>query len=161
MLQTSIPVKYEKKEKLLNRCKRGKVGILLGCKLRNRTTVDSRMPATVSFELTNHCNLRCPECASGSGMMLRERGFMDPALLKKHRRTQALAVVRESLLPGRTIPASGIILLYPDVRKYKGYNKHKRSFLDGANSGETVRSGIYKLIVSLDGMDQKHIQNTG
>ncbi len=43
----------------------------------------SGMPVSVNAELTNHCNLRCPECTSGSGLMTRERGFMDIELYKK------------------------------------------------------------------------------
>jgi hypothetical protein len=38
------------------------------------------MPPALGIELTNHCNLKCPECASGSGIMTRERGFMNPEL---------------------------------------------------------------------------------
>jgi len=41
------------------------------------------MPPTISFELTNDCNLKCPECPSGSGQMKRARGFMDPGLYGK------------------------------------------------------------------------------
>ncbi len=41
------------------------------------------MPAAVGIELTNNCNLHCPECTSGSGQMRRERGFMDIELFKK------------------------------------------------------------------------------
>ena len=35
------------------------------------------MPVAISTELTNNCNLDCPECLSGSGLMNRDRGFMD------------------------------------------------------------------------------------
>jgi len=48
-----------------------------------RRPVITGMPPAISFELTNHCNLSCPECASGSGMMTRERGFMEPALFER------------------------------------------------------------------------------
>ena len=41
------------------------------------------MPPAVGIELTNHCNLKCPECSSGSGMMKRERGFMSMELFEK------------------------------------------------------------------------------
>ena len=41
------------------------------------------MPVSVSAELTNNCNLQCPDCASGSGLMKRKRGFMDIELFKK------------------------------------------------------------------------------
>ncbi len=41
------------------------------------------MPLAIGAELTNHCNLRCPECPSGSGTLTRARGFMDPVLFQK------------------------------------------------------------------------------
>jgi MoaA/NifB/PqqE/SkfB family radical SAM enzyme len=41
------------------------------------------MPPAIGVELTNHCNLHCPECASGSGQMKRERGFMDIELFER------------------------------------------------------------------------------
>ncbi|MBK7131289.1 MAG: radical SAM protein [Bacteroidales bacterium] len=40
------------------------------------------MPLAVGVELTNNCNLKCPECSSGSGLMTRRRGYMDIELFK-------------------------------------------------------------------------------
>lgn len=34
------------------------------------------MPATFSVEPTNYCNLKCPECPSGTGQLTRAKGFM-------------------------------------------------------------------------------------
>jgi len=114
------------------------------------------MPATVSFELTNHCNLRCPECASGSGMMLRDRGFMDPALFEK-----AIGELKPWLWY-TSLYFQGEPYLHPELFSFIRMCENTKviistngHFLDGSNSGETVRSGIYKLIVSLDGMDQE------
>jgi radical SAM protein with 4Fe4S-binding SPASM domain len=114
------------------------------------------MPATVSLELTSHCNLRCPECASGSGMMLRERGFMDPALFEK--------VIRElnPFIWYASFYFQGEPFLHPDFFSFlqlKGNTKAIVStnghYLGGENASKTVLSGIHKLIVSLDGMDQQ------
>ena len=41
------------------------------------------IPPSIGTELTNNCNLQCPECSSGSGQMQRERGFMDIELFNK------------------------------------------------------------------------------
>ena len=43
----------------------------------------SGMPVSVGVELTNNCNLKCPECSSGSGAMTRNRGFMELDLFEK------------------------------------------------------------------------------
>src|SRR5450759_1956850 len=41
------------------------------------------MPVSIGTELTNNCNLQCPECSSGSDRMKRERGYMDIELFNK------------------------------------------------------------------------------
>lgn len=114
------------------------------------------MPATVSFELTNHCNLKCPECASGSGMMQRKRGFMDPALFEK--------AIRElnPYLWYASLYFQGEPFLHPDLFSLVRMKENTRiiistngHYLDDAGATETVKSGVYKLIVSIDGMDQE------
>lgn len=120
-----------------------------------RRPIIAGMPPAVSFELTNHCNLRCPECASGSGMMTRERGFMDPALFER--------VVSElkPYLYYINLYFQGEPMMHPDffiftrplgtVRIVVSTNGH---FLSEADAEKLVRSGIFKLIISLDGMDR-------
>jgi len=46
-------------------------------------SVVSGMPVSVSVELTNYCNLNCPECNSGSGVMTRSRGYIDIDLFSR------------------------------------------------------------------------------
>jgi len=113
------------------------------------------MPLSVSVELTNHCNLNCPECASGSGLMKRERGFMDIELYK--------SVVSElgRYLYYLNLYFQGEPMLHPQFFSFPGLadgiytvvstNGH---FLSVENSGKLAESGLKKLIVSLDGMDQ-------
>jgi len=122
--------------------------------LRSKSSI-SGMPVSISFELTNHCNLQCPECASGSGMMKRERGFMEIELFKR--------VISElkPYLYYINLYFQGEPMLHPqfyDFPEFAGNiptvvstNGH---FLSSENSGRLVRSGITKLIVSLDGMNQ-------
>ncbi len=114
------------------------------------------MPATVSLEFTNNCNLGCPECASGSGTMLRERGFMDPALYKK--------VIRElnPFIWYASLYFQGEPFLHPDIFYFLQLKENAKviistngHYLGGNNARKTVLSGIHKLIVSLDGIDQE------
>jgi radical SAM protein with 4Fe4S-binding SPASM domain len=113
------------------------------------------MPLSISAELTNNCNLHCPECSSGSGLMQRERGFMNLDLFKR--------VVKElaPYLFNINLYFQGEPMLHPlffsFVRNCK--NTHtvvstNGHFLSVENSEEIVRSGISKLIISLDGLDQ-------
>ena len=39
-------------------------------------------PSFLSIEPTNHCNLKCPACPSGTGLLTREKGYIDFELVK-------------------------------------------------------------------------------
>jgi radical SAM protein with 4Fe4S-binding SPASM domain len=114
------------------------------------------MPVSVSIELTNICNLNCPECVTGSGMMTREKGYIDPDLFWK---------VISELKPYiyyLNLYFQGEPMLHPGffsfLRKYRGIkttvstNGH---FLSEENAERLAKSGLGKLIVSLDGMDRE------
>jgi radical SAM protein with 4Fe4S-binding SPASM domain len=118
--------------------------------------VISGMPATVSFELTNYCNLKCPECASGSGQIKRERGFMDIWLFEK-----VISELRPYLyninlyFQGEPMIHPGFFLFTGHSAKIKMIVSTNGHFLTSENSEKLAKSGLSKLIVSLDGMDQK------
>jgi radical SAM protein with 4Fe4S-binding SPASM domain len=118
--------------------------------------VISGMPVTISFELTNHCNLKCPECASGSGQMKRERGFMDIGLYEK-----VISEMRPYLYISN-LYFQGEPLMHPGFFSFTRLSENLKTvvstnghFLTEDNSEKLVVSGVSKLIVSLDGMDQK------
>lgn len=113
------------------------------------------MPTFVSIEVTNKCNLHCPECASGSGIMKRARGYMDPIFF-----SEIMKQMRKSLL-GCNLYFQGEPLLHPDfpeflrntpqIFKTISTNGH---FLTSHLSEEIIKSGHGKIIVSMDGLDQ-------
>lgn len=114
------------------------------------------MPPAVSAELTNHCNLKCPECPSGSGTMTREKGFMNIDLFRR-----VIAELNPWLFY-LNLWFQGEPMLHPDFfsflevtgsfRKVVSTNGH---FLSEERAGRLVRSDLAKLIISLDGMDQE------
>jgi radical SAM protein with 4Fe4S-binding SPASM domain len=122
----------------------------------NRETTFNSMPLLISTELTNNCNLHCPECVSGSSLMFRERGFMDIQLFKK--------IVKElsPYLYHINLYFQGESMLHPsffsfiknsgNIFSVVSTNGH---FLDQDNSKKIAGSGLGKLIISIDGMDQK------
>jgi len=114
------------------------------------------MPVSINTELTNSCNLKCPNCYSGSGLMARKRGYMDIDLFKK---------VMKELSPYLyfiNLYFQGEPMLHPlffsfvnnclNTQSIVSTNGH---YLSEENSEKLVRSGLYKLVVSLDGIDQK------
>jgi radical SAM protein with 4Fe4S-binding SPASM domain len=114
------------------------------------------MPVSVSTELTNNCNLSCPQCSSGSGQMLRRKGYMDIGLFKK--------VIKElgPYLYNINLYFQGEPMLHPlfssflsnclNTNAVVSTNGH---FLSVESSEMIARSGLNKLIISLDGTDQE------
>lgn len=114
------------------------------------------MPLAIGAELTNHCNLRCPECPSGSGTLTRARGFMDPVLFQK---------IIDELSPylyNINLYFQGEPMLHPKVFTFLEISRNIKTvistnghYLNADNAEQLVKSGLDKLIVSLDGADQE------
>jgi len=114
------------------------------------------MPVSVSTELTNNCNLSCSQCFSGSGLMRREKGFMDINLYKKLMKELSPFLYNANLyFQGEPMlhPQFFSFLTFPStIHSVVSTNGH---FLSSENSEKLVRSPLRKLIISLDGIDQK------
>lgn len=113
------------------------------------------MPVTVSVEITNQCNLSCPECFSGSGRMTRSRGYMDISLFEK-----IVGELRPYLYE-MSLYFQGESMLHPDFHSFPEKSRGIRTtlatnghFLSPDNAEMLALSGLNKLIVSLDGLDQ-------
>jgi radical SAM protein with 4Fe4S-binding SPASM domain len=120
------------------------------------TAVINAMPVSVGTELTNHCNLNCPECHSGAGLMTRERGFMDINLFDR------ILTELEPYLYYLILYFQGEPMMHPrffsflersrNINTIVSTNGH---FLSQKNAEKIVRSGLNKLIISIDGTDQE------
>jgi radical SAM protein with 4Fe4S-binding SPASM domain len=123
-----------------------------------RRVIHKGMPLAASIEPTNYCNLRCPECPSGTHHLTRKRGYLDEALFQS---------VIEQLSPSLrylTLYFEGEPYLHPRFFDFislavkKGIfvststNGH---FLDAGNAKSTTESGLNRLIISLDGADRQ------
>jgi radical SAM protein with 4Fe4S-binding SPASM domain len=116
----------------------------------------SGMPVAISAELTNHCNLKCPECNSGAGIMTRSRGYMGIGLFKN-----VISELRPYLYY-INLYFQGEPMLHPDFFSFLEICKGIRTsvstnghFLSAENAEKIVRSDLARIIVSLDGMDQQ------
>jgi radical SAM protein with 4Fe4S-binding SPASM domain len=114
------------------------------------------MPLAISAELTNNCNLHCPECSSGSDRMKRERGFMDIELFNK------VAMELKPYLYNMNLYFQGEPMLHPSFFTFLRNSKNTHTvvstnghFLSYENAEKIVRTGLSKLIISLDGIDQE------
>ena len=113
------------------------------------------MPPAIGIELTNHCNLHCPECASGSGDMKREKGFMDIELFNRIISELKPYLYRINLyFQGEPLMHPGFFSFIGNSGKIRTVMSTNGHFLSEENSEKIVRSGLNKLIISLDGIDQ-------
>lgn len=114
------------------------------------------MPISIGVELTNNCNLRCPECIAGSGKLARSQGFMDIGLFK--------AVIKElyPYLYNTNLYFQGEPMLHPMFISFLENTRNTYTtvstnghYLSAGNTEKIVKSGLNHLIISLDGIDQE------
>jgi radical SAM protein with 4Fe4S-binding SPASM domain len=116
----------------------------------------SGMPLAIGAELTNNCNLSCPECTTGSGKMDRERGFMDLDLFKKMINELRPYIYNINLyFQGEPMLHPGFFsFLENSLTTYTTVSTNGH-FLSEENCEKIVKSGLNRLIISLDGTDQE------
>lgn len=133
-----------------------------------RTSRASRQPAikglpvSISIEPTTSCNLRCPECPSGLRSFTRPTGMLDDVLFRKT--IDELAPTLSYL----TFYFQGEPYLHPRFLDMVSYASGKglytatstnAHFLHEEAAFNTVRSGLDRLIVSIDGTTQEAYQS--
>ena len=120
------------------------------------------MPFSLSVEPTTSCNLRCPECPSGLRSFTRPTGMMDLDTFKA-----VIEQVQDSLVY-LTLYFQGEPYLNPHFFDFVQFASKKKiytatstnaHFLTDENAEKTVRSGLDRLIISIDGMTQETYQS--
>jgi len=118
-------------------------------------------PVAISIELTNMCNLGCPNCATGTGILKRPGGFMD---LKTAGKISEW-IINSSL--SANLYFQGEPMLHPFFfeiieifRPLHGVISTNGHFLTAENCRRLAISGLKKIIVSYDGIHSNLIQLT-
>lgn len=136
-------------------------GFLLRCsyllsKIFN-TYIHWGQPEFLSIEPTNLCNLSCPECASGTNNLGRQRQFLSSF----HYKSTIDKVAKH--LSYLQLFLQGEPLMHPKIYEFIEYATSKRiyssistngQFLSENNCRKLVNSGLHRLIVSIDGATQ-------
>lgn len=116
------------------------------------------LPISISIEPTTSCNLRCPHCPSGLRSFSRPTGMLDPNLN---------AQIVDELGPTLsyiTYYFQGEPLLHPEFTSMVNYASTKRIYtasstnahhLSESRCTDLIKSGLSKLIVSIDGTTQE------
>jgi MoaA/NifB/PqqE/SkfB family radical SAM enzyme/ubiquinone/menaquinone biosynthesis C-methylase UbiE len=118
---------------------------------------DNLLPRSFAIETVLGCNLRCPECAIGTGTLTRQRGMLS---------FDKYEIIAEKIKPFAQhlyLHLWGEPLLNPDimrmVRHAAGFTRTNISTnamrLSPQLAEELVLSGVHEIIVSIDGITQE------
>ncbi|WP_226389685.1 radical SAM/SPASM domain-containing protein [Penaeicola halotolerans] len=119
--------------------------------------VHAGLPVSMSIEPTTSCNLRCPECPSGLRSFSRPTGLLDQTFFR-----QVIDQTKDHLLY-LNLYFQGEPYLHPqflDLVSYATSNgiytntSTNAHFLNEEKALETVKSGLDRLIISIDGTSQ-------
>jgi radical SAM protein with 4Fe4S-binding SPASM domain len=118
----------------------------------------SGFPASISVEPTDQCNLRCPECPSGLGVLTRKAGFIDWNIytsiidqFKKYGISLNLYFQGEPFLHANLLQ----MINYAAKRKIYTTISTNGMLLNSFNPEELISSGLNRLIISADGLSQE------
>lgn len=118
----------------------------------------SGLPVTLGVEPTTACNLRCPECPSGMRSFTRPTGMMPTDLYKE------IVDQLSPTLSWLTLyfqgepylnPAFHDMIRYASDRNIYTSTSTNAHYLDDETAQNTVRSGLDRLIISIDGTAQE------
>ncbi len=116
------------------------------------------LPFTISFEPTTACNLRCPECPSGLRAFTRPTGNLKADFFRN-----TLDQLADKLMylifyfQGEPYinPSFLEMVAYAHRKKIYTITSTNGHFLSEENAEKTVKSGLDRLIISVDGTTQE------
>ncbi|MHB1277126.1 MAG: SPASM domain-containing protein [Bacteroidia bacterium] len=114
-------------------------------------------PISLSIEPTTSCNLRCPQCPSGLRSFSRPTGMLQGNLFEK------LVDAQKDTLWYMTLYFQGEPYLNPEFLDMVRYASDRgiytatstnAHYLNAENAKKTIESGLNRLLISIDGVDQ-------
>jgi radical SAM protein with 4Fe4S-binding SPASM domain len=115
-------------------------------------------PFSISVEPTTACNLGCPECPSGLKSFTRPTGSIRVDVFKEMiDKMQRDLIYLSFYFQGEPFLNKGFLemVTYASSRKIYTATSTNAHFLDDETARRTVMSGLDRLIISLDGVDQE------
>lgn len=119
--------------------------------------VNPALPLSMAFEPTTSCNLRCPECPSGLRSFTRPTGMLDVDFFKeKIMEVKSHLTYLTFYFQGEPYLHPGFLDMVHHAAKNKIYTTTSTNahYLDNDKAEATVRSGLDRLIISIDGTSQ-------
>lgn len=120
------------------------------------------MPLSYSIEPTNHCNLKCPECPSGLGILTRPLGLMKPEFFKRiideicHTGFYVQLFFQGEPYINKNLPD---MIKYAQERNIYVSISTNGHFINNQNVDSILDSAPDKIIYSMDGLDEETYQN--
>jgi radical SAM protein with 4Fe4S-binding SPASM domain len=118
----------------------------------------SGLPISMSIEPTTSCNLRCPECPSGLRSFSRPTGMLDDNhfyhiidQVHSHLLYLVFYFQGEPYLNPKFLE----MVAYASARSIYTSTSTNAHYLSDKNAEQTVRSGLDRLIISIDGTTQE------
>ncbi len=120
------------------------------------------LPITISIEPTTACNLRCPECPSGLRQFTRPTGNLKEDFFRKtidalHQRLIYLIFYFQG--EPYINPKFLDMVAYARQKGLYTITSTNGHFLNDENARNTIRSGLDRLIISVDGTTQEVYEN--
>lgn len=114
-------------------------------------------PITITLELSSVCNLACPECPVGMGKVKRDNKFLDLDLAKsiidRHYRHAIVAIMYFQGEPMLN-PSWSEIVQYARKKNLYTIMSTNAQLLDAINCKRVINSGLNRIILSAEGIDQ-------
>lgn len=129
---------------------------------RTQLPVMNGMPVSMSIEPTTSCNLRCPECPSGLRSFTRPTGMLDPSLFRQVMDDVGLTLSYLTFyFQGEPYLHSSFLGMveYAAAKGIYTATSTNAHFLSEEVAQHTVRSGLDRLIISIDGTTQETYQS--
>lgn len=119
-------------------------------------------PYALSIEPTTACNLACPECPSGLKQFTRPTGKLDLDFHEKMLQNIGKQVFYINYyFQGEPFLHPEFLSLIKQAKKHKIYTATSTNahFINESKAEEIVKSGLDRLIISIDGLTQKTYEN--
>jgi radical SAM protein with 4Fe4S-binding SPASM domain len=125
---------------------------------KSRKAAIKGLPISISVEPTTACNLRCPQCISGLRNFTRPTGMMEIALFQKIVDELSPTLLYLNLyFQGEPYLNTDFLEMvkYASQRKIYTSTSTNAHYFTPENAIKTVRSGLDRLIISIDGVRQE------
>ncbi len=116
------------------------------------------MPFSISIEPTNYCNLKCPQCPVGLNILSRPKGFIKFELFKNIIDQTAPYLLNLFLyFQGEPFLHKKLIemIKYANSKNIFTCIATNGHFIDKKTAKSLVKAKLDKIIISVDGLDQK------